>query len=248
MLYYLRKGCDTLEKNEINKKFVGSQIKNIRLKNGWTIVEFASELEKILSDNKTISSGIISRWENGLTLPSPERLKAISKLGNLTVDELLHGSLKEHISRLLIALEVRLEFDKSIPNELHESILNNMKNRYFDSDGNLIDDWFYYDSIDDLAQSFVYYSNKFIDMAKKGTLKEETNLSSFITNIENAFSDFLDYYILSSINENSETSNTSKDVFNLELKDKVSKITMEYLDKLNDIEYYKIHDEMNNNQ
>lgn len=243
MLYYLRKGCDTLEKNEINKKFVGSQIKNIRLKNGWTIVEFASELEKILSDNKTISSGIISRWENGLTLPSPERLKAISKLGNLTVDELLYGSLKEHISRLLIALEVLLEFDKSIPSELHESILSNMKNRYFDSDGNLIDDWFYYDSIDDLAQSFVYYSNKFIDMAKKGTLKEETILSSFITNIENAFSEFLDYYKLSSINDNSKTSSLPEDILNEELKEKVSELTLEYLNQLNLIEHYNLHDE-----
>lgn len=242
MLYYLRKGCDTLEKNEINKKFVGSQIKNIRLKNGWTIVEFASELEKILSDNKTISSGIISRWENGLTLPSPERLKAISKLGNLTVDELLYGSLKEHISRLLIALEVLLEFDKSIPSELHESILSNMKNRYFDSDGNLIDDWFYYDSIDDLAQSFVYYSNKFIDMAKKGTLKEETILSSFITNIENAFSEFLDYYKLSSINDNSKTSSLPEDILNEELKEKVSELTLEYLNQLNLIEHYNLHD------
>ena len=118
-----------------------------------------------------------------------------------------------------------------------------MKNRYFDSDGNLIDDWFYYDSIDDLAQSFVYYSNKFIDMAKKGTLKEETILSSFITNIENAFSEFLDYYKLSSINDNSKTSSLPEDILNEELKEKVSELTLEYLNQLNLIEHYNLHDE-----
>ena len=143
--------------------------------------------------------------------------------------------------------EVMLKEDKSVPTELHDSILKSVKNRYFDSDGNLIEDWYHYDSLEDLIKSFNDYAFRIIKMAKKGTLKEETILSSFITNIENAFSEFLDYYKLSSINDNSETSSIPEDILNEELKDKVSELTLEYLNKLNDIHYHKVYDEMNNN-
>ena len=147
-------------------------------------------------------------------------------------------------------LEISLKNDKSIPTELHDSIIKNVENRYFDSDGKLIDDWFAYDSLEDLIQSFNNYANKFIEMAKKGTLKEETILSSFITNVEKAFSEFLDYYNLSNLKDidNSETSNSPEDIFNEELKDKVSELTLEYLNKLNLLEHYNLHDEMNNSQ
>lgn len=229
-----------MKPTEQNKQNIGLRIKSIRQNLGMTLEEFG----KLLNAGKSN----VRKWEIGASLPNPERIKNIAKLGNMTVDELLYGSFKENIVSLLIMFEVMLKNNKSVPTELHDSIIKSVKNRYIDSNGNLIEDWYYYDSLEDLIKSFNDYAFRIIEMAKKGTLKEETNLSSFITNIENAFSDFLDYYILSSINENSETTNTSKDVFNLELKDKVSKITMEYLNKLNDIEYYKIHDEMNNNQ
>lgn len=226
-----------MKPTEKDKKNIGLRIKSIRQNLGMTLEEFG----KLLNAGKSN----VRKWEIGASLPNPERIKNIAKLGNMTVDELLYGSLSEHISRLLTALEVRLEFDKTIPTELHKSILSNMRNRYFDSEGKLIDDWFYYDSIEDLAQSFVYYSNKFIDMAKNGTLKEETILTSFITNVEKAFSEFLDYYNLSNLkdNDNSETSNSPEDIFNEELKDKVSELTLEYLNKLNLIEHYNLHDE-----
>lgn len=239
-----------MKKRVIDKQGVGNRIKSIRLSYGWTLKQFSTEISRLLSDDKEIAEGIISRWENGISLPNRERMKAISRLGKMTVDELLYGSFKDNIVSLLIMFEIMLKNDKSVPTELHDSILKSLKNRYIDSNGNLIEDWYYYDSLEDLIKSFNDYGFRIIEMAKQGTLKEETILSSLIHNVENAFSDFLDYYNLAKLNSNdkSETSNSPKDILNEELKDKVTGLTLEYLNKLNDIHYHKVYDEMNNNQ
>lgn len=224
----------------VAKKQLGQRIKKIRLNLGENLETFGSRFGA--------NRGLVSAWENGRFIPNPERLLTIATLGNMSVDELLYGSFRYNIITFLTMFEVMLKEDKSVPTELHDSILKSVKNRYFDSDGNLIEDWYHYDSLEDLIKSFNDYAFRIIKMAKKGTLKEETILSSFITNIENAFSEFLDYYKLSSINDNSETSSIPEDILNEELKDKVSELTLEYLNKLNDIHYHKVYDEMNNNQ
>lgn len=223
----------------VAKKQLGQRIKKIRLNLGENLETFGSRFGA--------NRGLVSAWENGRFIPNPERLLTIATLGNMSVDELLYGSFRYNIITFLTMFEVMLKEDKSVPTELHDSILKSVKNRYFDSDGNLIEDWYHYDSLEDLIKSFNDYAFRIIKMAKKGTLKEETILSSFITNIENALSEFLDYYKLSSINDNSETSSIPEDILNEELKDKVSELTLEYLNKLNDIHYHKVYDEMNNN-
>lgn len=222
---------------EKNKQNIGLRIKSIRQNLGMTLEEFG----KLLNAGKSN----VRKWEIGSSLPNPERMKNIAKLGNMTVDELLYGSFRENIVMCLTVFDVMLKNDKSVPTELHDSILKSVKNRYFDSNGNLIEDWYYYDSLKDLVKSFNDYAFKIIEMAKKGTLKEETILFSFITNVENAFSEFLDYYNLAKLNNNDklETSNSPKDIFNEELKDKVSELTLEYLNKLKEIERYNLHDE-----
>lgn len=224
----------------VAKKQLGQRIKKIRLNLGENLETFGSRFGA--------NRGLVSAWENGRFIPNPERLLTIATLGNMSVDELLYGSFRYNIITFLTMFEVMLKEDKSVPTELHDSILKSVKNRYFDSDGNLIEDWYHYDSLEDLIKSFNDYAFRIIKMAKKGTLKEETILSSFITNIENAFSEFLDYYKLSSINDNSKTSSLPEDTLNEELKEKVSELTLEYLNKLNDIHYHKVYDEMNNNQ
>lgn len=224
----------------VAKKQLGQRIKKIRLNLGENLETFGSRFGA--------NRGLVSAWENGRFIPNPERLLTIATLGNMSVDELLYGSFRYNIITFLTMFEVMLKEDKSVPTELHDSILKSVKNRYFDSNENLIEDWYHYDSLEDLIKSFNDYAFRIIKMAKKGTLKEETILSSFITNIENAFSEFLDYYKLSSINDNSKTSSLPEDILNEELKDKVSELTLEYLNKLNDIHYHKVYDEMNKNQ
>lgn len=85
---------------DIDKKQVGFRIKSIRRAKGMTMREFG----KII-DNAAQS--LVTRWENGTSLPNNERLKIIANFGDTTVDELLYGNLKEYITYL-----VNVEFDK----------------------------------------------------------------------------------------------------------------------------------------
>lgn len=74
-----------------DKKAVGDRIKQIRLEKGFTLQTFGVEISKNLNA-EPVKEGIISRWENGISLPNNERLKAIAEMGNVSVDDLLHGS------------------------------------------------------------------------------------------------------------------------------------------------------------
>lgn len=68
---------------EVNKKNVGQRIKLIRQSKGMTLEDFG----KIFDASK----GNVSLWEKGSSLPSNERIKMISQLGNISVNELLYG-------------------------------------------------------------------------------------------------------------------------------------------------------------
>lgn len=81
-----------MESKSINKNIVGKKIKQIRLSNGWTLKKFSDEISKVIGDNKQIAEGVISRWESGISLPNPKRLKAIAQIANITVEELLYGN------------------------------------------------------------------------------------------------------------------------------------------------------------
>lgn len=67
----------------IDKKAVGQRIKLIRQTKGMTLEAFGKLFEA--------SKGNVSLWERGSSLPSNERIKKISQVGNMSVDELLHG-------------------------------------------------------------------------------------------------------------------------------------------------------------
>ena len=77
-----------MNKNEINKIEIGNLIKRIRLEKGMTLEEFG----KLFGADKSN----VLKWEKGKSLPNPERLKAISKLAELTVEELISNSRKSH--------------------------------------------------------------------------------------------------------------------------------------------------------
>lgn len=76
---------------EVDKKAVGQRIKSIRLSKGMTLEEFG----KLFG----ASRGNVSLWEKGSSIPNNERLKQISKIGDLSVDELLHGNRDEMDSK-----------------------------------------------------------------------------------------------------------------------------------------------------
>ena len=86
---------------EPNKKQVGARIKRIREKDNLTLYEFGSRLGKKLGTDR-IKEGIISRWENGKSLPNSKRIQGIAELGRITVGELLYGSIEQFIYKVLI--------------------------------------------------------------------------------------------------------------------------------------------------
>ena len=76
-------------KININKKAVGSRIKQIRMNKGYTLEAFG----KLFNASK----GNVQQWENGVSLPNKERLASISKIADMTVNELLYGSIHEYL-------------------------------------------------------------------------------------------------------------------------------------------------------
>lgn len=76
-------------KININKKAVGSRIKQIRTNKGYTLESFG----KLFGASKSN----VQKWEIGFTLPNKERLTTISKIADITVNELLYGSIDEFL-------------------------------------------------------------------------------------------------------------------------------------------------------
>ena len=77
-------------KINVNKKAVGSRIKQIRTSKGYTLESFG----KLFGASKSN----VQKWETGFTLPNKERLASISKIADMTVNELLYGSTYEFIN------------------------------------------------------------------------------------------------------------------------------------------------------
>lgn len=73
----------------IDKKAVGSRIKQIRMNKGYTLEAFG----KLFN----VSKSNVLKWEQGQSLPNKERLANISKIADMTVNELLYGSIHEYL-------------------------------------------------------------------------------------------------------------------------------------------------------
>lgn len=80
-------------KINVNKKAVGSRIKQIRTSKGYTLESFG----KLFGASKSN----VQKWETGFTLPNKERLASISKIADITVNELVYGSVDEFIDNNL---------------------------------------------------------------------------------------------------------------------------------------------------
>ena len=73
---------------------LGERIRQIRLERNETQTEFAEKAD--------VSVATVSRWEASVDKPHPKRYKKIAVLGNMTVDELLHGQPNETTTALEI--------------------------------------------------------------------------------------------------------------------------------------------------
>ena len=70
---------------------LGQRIKQIRLERGETMEEFGQSIRKRSNKDLISNKSNVSRWERGKNVPNDFTLESIAKLGNTTVDELLHG-------------------------------------------------------------------------------------------------------------------------------------------------------------
>ena len=70
----------------------------------------------------------VSKWEKGQTLPNADRLKSIAKIGDTSVEYILHGTMDEYIDGLMDKLQTELSIDKKINKEISPFILSEVKN------------------------------------------------------------------------------------------------------------------------
>ena len=70
----------------LDKHAIGLRISNIRKEKGLTLEEFGN-----LVGNA--GKSIVSRWEHGISVPNNARLKKISELGNVPLEELIYGDM-----------------------------------------------------------------------------------------------------------------------------------------------------------
>lgn len=78
----------TEENLVIDKKAIGKRIKQIRITKGYTMESFG----KLFGATKSN----VQKWEKGFTLPNKERLAGISKIADISINELLYG--KENLN------------------------------------------------------------------------------------------------------------------------------------------------------
>lgn len=91
-----------MEAQEINKKAVGQRIREIRLRQGLTLVGFGNLFHAVKSN--------VQSWENGDCLPNKKRQLVIAKLGKISVNELLYGNNehdKEELAQLLMEIPIK---------------------------------------------------------------------------------------------------------------------------------------------
>ena len=100
-------------KINVNKKAVGSRIKQIRMNKGYTLEAFGKFFNA--------SKGNVQQWENGASLPNKERLANISKIADMTVNELLYGSLDEFLDNNLASI-LEYQTGNKIPSNEEYSI------------------------------------------------------------------------------------------------------------------------------
>lgn len=67
----------------IDKKAVGERIREIRLRQGLTLVGFGEQF--------CASKSNVQKWEIGVSLPSKKRIAKMCKIANITINELLYG-------------------------------------------------------------------------------------------------------------------------------------------------------------
>ena len=106
----------------VDKEAVGARIKQIRINKGYTLESFG----KLFN----VSKSNVLKWEQGRSLPNKERLANISKIADMTVNELLYGNIEKDVEELYqrlvklprgefinLMMRVAIEVEEGVKNE-----------------------------------------------------------------------------------------------------------------------------------
>lgn len=142
-------------------------IKSARLKTGMSQSEFGQLF------NPPAAKSIISRWEKGISTPSPDRLPQLSRLTGYSVEELLYGSLRDSIVEILNKI-----------NEFTPFVLNSRTQEDFVSTAPTTEEVPVYRNIYDYVvyrqnDSYKLRTRKFFELAKSDSPEDKQAVSDF---------------------------------------------------------------------
>lgn len=100
---------------QLNKINIGKRIKEIRKSGSWTLEEFGELIFKA-------SKGTVSHWEKGSYLPNKERIKQIANIGNVSLNWLMYGDVRDYLEELFPR-----EFLEDFNEEFHLQLEKKMK-------------------------------------------------------------------------------------------------------------------------
>lgn len=208
-------------KTNINKKAVGSRIKQIRINKGYTLESFG----KLFGASK----GNVQQWENGISLPNKERLATISKIADMTVNELLYGSVDEFAKENYEKIIIDTYGNKNgipIASTINKADFSKfIKDKKLDN--NLLND------IDNLTDIIWNLTNEYIINSKQYRLEYNNEIYFISENLHKIISTYEVIYALQEKYKNNKTIenalNTLDDVINLMLHDTEESAKVNYV-------------------
>ena len=177
-------------KIRVDKKKVGNRILQIRNSLNCTLEEFGN-MKEIQAERSNVS-----KWERGVSLPNRVRLEKIAKIGNVTFNQLLYGSIDEflesNIEELIKESDYPIdltdnEISEKLKRELIDYVLLRL-NEYnsYQQDENLIENMdtlcsnassfisgYIYDDLDKMLELFSEYNGETTEVLEKFPTKEE---------------------------------------------------------------------------
>lgn len=125
----------TKNQQSLDKSKIGERIKSLRTSRGMTLEQFGELFYP------PASKSIVSRWEAGKSMPSNERLKAISQHFSVSTMYLLYGE------RTLTDVFSIGDGTTNISSERLDDIENNLSSMEFTQNKELIQNWISHENV-----------------------------------------------------------------------------------------------------
>ena len=173
-------------KLNVNKKNVGLRIRQIRNSLNLTLEEFGKIFSLDANSKLNAGKSNVSTWERGDSLPNKQRLEIIAKKGNMTVNELLYGSIDEFLENNLETL-------------VNNTFANNDVLNYLDNNKS----FFFLPSTE---------QDNFIDYLKSKSEVNIKEIDKFISNFDILLEEFIREVILVNIENNIDVLKSKKEL------------------------------------